>query len=464
MIHQIDTILIAFRGCFSRRAAFAWFVVIIIGFLVRADHDGVSSIIRWMCLPPECYDPMLRFFRASSWQLEHLLATWAQWAVNHYPVIEFEGRSLLIGDGIKVAKEAHKMPGVKSLHQNSENSGKSPYMRGHHFGFVGLLIGSLTKAFCLPLRGELHEGMEVLRPAEGLPGKPATLVTRMAHLLVQAAKHTGRCCYATVDAYFAVSPMFLVLQEAVNEKGERWVHVITRAKDNTVAYLDPDAEKPYADKHKVYLMEIFDHPHLFTEAKLTLYGQVQTISYCCVDLLWKPVQGLLRFVLVRDGGACYILMSSDLSLSATTIITIYSYRAKIEVMFLFLKHLLGGFCYHFWSKALSKLKRGQKRDYSTLSKPRKQQVSGTCEAIERFVNLAAMALGILQYLSLTATSEIWQGYHGWLRTYSSAVPSEQVVRTVVQTEFFDSIGKVPCCRTLQIIQEKRRNRLLKDVA
>jgi len=56
----------------------------------------------------------------------------------------------------------------------------------------------------------------------------------MAHLLVDKARQTGRCCYATVDAYYAVGPMFLFLKSALDENGRQWVHVITRAKGNKV--------------------------------------------------------------------------------------------------------------------------------------------------------------------------------------------------------------------------------------
>jgi hypothetical protein len=38
---------------------------------------------------------------------------------------------VLSGDNIKVAKEAQKMLGVKKLHQDSENSGKSKYIFDH---------------------------------------------------------------------------------------------------------------------------------------------------------------------------------------------------------------------------------------------------------------------------------------------------------------------------------------------
>ena len=38
--------LFEFRVCFTRKAAFKWFVVIIIGFMVGHEHTGVTSLIR----------------------------------------------------------------------------------------------------------------------------------------------------------------------------------------------------------------------------------------------------------------------------------------------------------------------------------------------------------------------------------------------------------------------------------
>lgn len=322
------------------------------GFIIRLDDFGVTSFVRWLFLTPECYEPMVRFFRCSSWSIETLLARWAILAANRYPLVEFNGRALMIGDGIKVVKEAHKMPAVKSLHQDSDNSGKPSYMRGHHFGFAGLLVGSLSKAFCLALQGRLHEGIEPFRPSGS--GKRATLVTRMAHWVVQKAIQMNRLCYVTLDAYFSTGPAFRIFKEAVNEKGEQLVHLVTRAKDNYVAYFNTN-EKKFLDADKIPPMAIFNYPKLFEKAELAIYGQVKTIEYLDAQFLWKPIGDLLSFVCVKDGNKCYILMCSDLTLAATDIIIIYSHRCKIELMFPTLKHVLGGFGYHFWSKAFPKL-------------------------------------------------------------------------------------------------------------
>jgi hypothetical protein len=77
------------------------------------------------------------------------------------------GAFILIGDGIKVAKEAKFMPGVKMLHQDSENSSKAPWIFGHHFGVLGMLAANRDKAFCIPLMAELHEGAEAIRQLQG---------------------------------------------------------------------------------------------------------------------------------------------------------------------------------------------------------------------------------------------------------------------------------------------------------
>jgi hypothetical protein len=427
-------------------------------FIIRCDHCGVSSIVRWLFLNPDYYDPLLRFFRTTSWQLEPLLASWVTIAMSSYPVLEFNGRPLLIGDTIKVGKEAHKIPGLKLLHQESQNSCAAEFVFGHHFGVVALLVGSMAKSFCLPLQAEIHEGIDTICPAHGLNGKAATLVTRMAYLLADKARQTGRCCYAAVDAYYAVGPMFLLLKAALDENGRQLVHVITRAKSNYVGFFDwPDGRRKYQETDKVRLSDIFDFPEMFDKEELRIQGKLKTVGYYCIDLLWKPVKDNIRFVMVVDGTDRFILMCSDLELSPQDIITIYCYRSKIEGMFLLLKHLLGGFCYRFWTKVLPELKRNQKLDVSQLSKPDLRKIRRTVQAIERYVNLAGIALGLLQYLALTQAPKVWQSYPGWLRTYSSNVPSEGVVQGVIRAEFFSSLGgKVPVSRTLQTIHERGR--------
>jgi hypothetical protein len=145
MIREISTILAGFRSCFSRTAAFNWFVIVVFGFIVRIDLCGASAFVRWLGLKPDLYTAMLSFFRASSWRLNAILRCWWQIVLQRCALPTIDNRLLLAGDGIKICKEAEKMPAVKRLHQESDNSGKAPYIYGHHWGVIGILAGRVKK-------------------------------------------------------------------------------------------------------------------------------------------------------------------------------------------------------------------------------------------------------------------------------------------------------------------------------
>lgn len=163
MIGQLCLLLMNFREAFSREATFQWFVVAVFGFIVRLDHHGISSNIRWLRLVPDSYETFLAFFRSCAMRVENILAHWLILVPKHNAARTRSGAFVLIGDGIKAAKESECMPGVKRLHQESENSGKAPWILGHHFGVVSMLVSNMMKAFCIPLVAELHEGAAALR-------------------------------------------------------------------------------------------------------------------------------------------------------------------------------------------------------------------------------------------------------------------------------------------------------------
>jgi len=145
MISHISCLLEAFRPCFSRQAAYHWFVTVMMGFIVRIDHCGVSSFIRWLAIRPSLYTALLSSFRARSWKIDTIIRRWWQIVLERSCPIEIDGHLVLAGDGIKVSKEAEKMPGVKRLHQESDNSGKASYIYGHHWGVIGILTGWCKK-------------------------------------------------------------------------------------------------------------------------------------------------------------------------------------------------------------------------------------------------------------------------------------------------------------------------------
>jgi len=63
------------------------------------------------------------------------------------------------------------------------------------------------------------------------------------------AQQMGCPCYVALDAYFATGPALGIFQAALNDLGDPWVHLITRAKDNYVAYFESGETQPkFQDK------------------------------------------------------------------------------------------------------------------------------------------------------------------------------------------------------------------------
>ncbi|MBC8481716.1 MAG: hypothetical protein H8D47_03530, partial [Planctomycetes bacterium] len=74
MLEELKSFLVFMRPAFSRRATHCWFVVVFVGFILRTDNFGVSSIVRALFLPAENYMCLLHFFHSSAWDVETIMA------------------------------------------------------------------------------------------------------------------------------------------------------------------------------------------------------------------------------------------------------------------------------------------------------------------------------------------------------------------------------------------------------
>lgn len=466
MIGQFGIVLMTFKETFPRDATFRWFVVAVFGFIIRLDHHGVSSSIRWLGVRSDLYETFLAFFRSGAVKLEKVMRHWQVLVTNRYAVRTQSGAVVLLGDGIKAAKEAEYMPGVKKLHQESENSGKAPWIYGHHFGVVGILAGGMEKLFCIPIAAELHEGAMALRKLQGKEPpmvngvEKTTVTTLMGKLLVTVASNIAEPCVAVLDAYFAASPIFAMAEALRGKDGERLLHIITRAKSNIVAREQHVAAycgrgRPPKYGNKIRLTELFtSRSEVFSNVAVSVYGETKTLSILCLDLVWNDT---LRFVLVKDGTEKFILICSDLTMAPEEIVSLYSKRFKIEITFKMFKHIIGGFCYHFWTKAwqVPKDQTFTIEQLTDMPKKRQRLLADAMNAVEAFVNFALIAIGTLQMLAIEHTKEIKKRHSWWMRTYSSEVPSEEMVKRVIQHEFYHNFRKFKHTAIYRIIQDKR---------
>jgi hypothetical protein len=370
---------------------------------------------------------------------------------------------ILIGDGVKQSKEGKKMPGVKRLHQESENSGKAEYIFGHMFGAIGILIGSMGKLFCLLLSVTLQDGDKVMRKWENVEYEPVSHVVRIIRDAFSVTAEIGDSILL-LDAYFSTAPALKETSRLFLEVGRR-LTLVTRAKMSTIAYTKPHPRegrgRPRKKGEAVKLKTLFDsEQEKFTKAQVWLYGKEETIEYLCMDLLWgKGIYQLLRFVLVKNRGRDVILVCTNLDFTAEQIIRLYGYRFKIEVTFRTLKQLLSSFGHHFWSKYMPKLdrfaKKGTADPLEKITKEKaRERILGAFRATERYVMLNLIAGGLLQLVALKYSMKLEHSSFTWLRTASQKIVTEASMSQYLRREYFMQFQKQPHLGILQIIRSR----------
>src|SRR5450759_3077827 len=120
------------RSACARTRTFLWMALCLAGMTTRKDLLGVTSMVRALGLVPACYDRLLDFFHSPALNLDKLTCAWCALLFRLDPgILRVNGRPVLVGDGIKVAKAGRKMPGVKKLHQQSESNNKPKFIFGH---------------------------------------------------------------------------------------------------------------------------------------------------------------------------------------------------------------------------------------------------------------------------------------------------------------------------------------------
>lgn len=222
-------------------------------------------------------------------------------------------------------------------------------MVGHSLQAISLLVhGPAGLVSAVPLVSRIHEGLVFSnRHAK-------TLLDKLVALLFSIVEVWDRKVILVADAYYASGK---VISPLLDHKH----HLVTRARINAVAYYPPEPPlrrgkgRPRKYGDKVLLNDLAKEDAAFTSAPSPVYGEQDVIlNFRCLDLLWRPVGHLVRFVIVKHPiRGTIFLLSTDLTLEALEIIQLYGYRFKIETGFRQAVHVIGAYAYHFWMEAPS---------------------------------------------------------------------------------------------------------------
>jgi hypothetical protein len=469
MIDYTYNALSSFFHIFPRRSTWIVFCMVVLGFIGATELIGVSSFCRFWGLGENIYRVFLHFFRVSSWSTPALVAHWTAFVVAQDVIVRSAGRVVLLGDHTHVPKDGRRMPGVVSLRQNSETQSKPSYFRGHCWGALGVLIGSLAVPYCLPLFLALHLGMiHIGQPLESeSEDRSDTMGTRIVQMAIDFALRHNLPCVLVLDAFFPCAAVFKLAASVWSiELKQPLVTLIVRAKKNCVGYFQAEESsakrvgRPRIYGEKVKLMELFDYKDLFSEVTCCIYGEVENVLLASVELLWKPTGDWVRFILVVTNRRPLVLMSSNLNQNPIEAVELYCVRPRIEVMFDMLKNLLCVFCYRFWSQKMKKHSRRPKKnkELKAVAAESLAAVKQCWESYERFVMLGAIALGLLQLIGLKYTQSVWEQFDGFIRTRSRLVPSERTVKYVLARLLINNFLISPKNGIMRLILERYSGR------
>ena len=420
----------------SHYRTFFWMLTILAAFSIRNDLAGVSSFIRCLGIQPIFYYSLLHFFHSSAINLPLLSHLWLTECLSIFSgfLVKQNDKIVILADGIKIAKQGKKMPAVKKLYQESADNRKPRYIMGQYIESLALLVGNGFQFFAVPLVARIHDGVLFTKDDED-----KTIIDRFLELVVSFLD--GFSFYIVADAYYNAKKVLIGLINTGN-------HMITRMRSNAIAW------KPYRGKRKpkskgrprkygkkVLLRKLFDNLQEFKSMRSPVYGEKKvSVQYLVCDLLLRPFAIEVRIVLVvHPKRGRIILLTTDRALSAREIICIYGKRFKIEVSFKQAIYTVGTYAYHFWMKAMEKISWNNNNPQKVYLKDERyqQMVKRKIRAYTLFIQLGLIAQGMMQYLSLKYSSEVWKEFCSWMRTMDTKkCPSEYIVSQSLRSTFF----------------------------
>ena len=433
------------RPACSRSTTFLWLGVVLAALCLRPDLAGVTSLVRALGLSDASYYSLLHFFHSPALNLEQLTRLWHQTLLRLLGrrLVRVNGRLVALVDGLKRPKEGKKMPGVKSLHQESRCNAKASFIMGHSLQAVALLAQAAGAYLAVPVAARIHEGLIWSNRDR------RTLLDKLGALLLGLP--WNQAVTVVADAYYAAGKF----ARSLLAQGH---HLVTRVRSNGVAYFPPSPPKgkrrgrPATYGFKSKLHDWFRSKEEFTSADSPVYGESGLrLRYYTFDLIWRPLGQLVRFVwVIHPTRGRLVLLCTDLTLAPLEIIRLYGWRFKIEVCFKQAIHTVGAYAYHFWMEDMNPIRRGDGSQHPHRQSPGyREHLRRKLAAYERHIQLGLIAQGLLQYLAVSFRRVVWFNFHSYIRTASpKKPPTEWVVTHALRHTWPDFLAGSPESATL----------------
>jgi len=376
-----------FAPCFTA-PSFAYFRAYVWALMVVEGRKCMTRLARCAFFHPRDLSSWERFLAEHRWSLTALTERLVTLVVTKLgDRLQVHGAYLLGKATTLVAKTTKRMLGVQKWKDHSDNADRGAYLVGHHWNLVGLISQWEARWLCWPLVMRFVPGLKGARQwMVGDTVEPMSFWDAALAAILEVTRCLGEASVRVVaDAYYSKAPF-------LNGLVARGIHVISRLRKDAVGWDDPEPRpsgtRGRQPRHgRKWTLASLLPAETPTRERLTLYGKLAEVVFVVRDVWLRDVAQKVRVVVLEGAKEPFILVSTDLTLSALQIIEIYGARFSIELTIRDLKQHFG------------------LGDYQCT----------TTLAILRFVHLACVAFGLWRLLLLEHLEA------GWLQVTSPRV-------------------------------------------
>lgn len=326
----VRRMLDTFVGCFTA-PTFQVFQAMVIGLVAQTGQRTVCGMLTGAGLATTwSHHRAHRFFSAARWSVEQVGLIVFDLVLSH--LVEDDADVVLAVDDTAHRRRGRKVHGAGWIHDGSSPT-RNKLAFGHRWVVVGVIVRVpwLTRPLCLPVMCRRWAGKGTASTVD-LAAHIVTILTsrvphRRVHVVADAAYHGAslRNLPTTVT----------------------WT---TRLPRNAVLYHRAPARtgkrgRPRLKGDRIGTPTEAATTTPFPTVAVARYGRIDTVGVAVLDCLWYGVFGPVpvRMILIRDrdDAPMLALITTDLAVAATDLVTRYAARWAIEVTFFDTRQVLG---------------------------------------------------------------------------------------------------------------------------
>lgn len=283
-----------------------------------------------------------RFLAKAKWNLEALQERLVEFIISCFgDEILFQGEYLVAGiDTTLMPIFGQKMAGVQKWHDHSGNADRGGYIRGHHWGLIGLFVCRASQWICLPLIARIIFGKKAPAWVCGEEGvRKASFWDQALALCTDLARKVKHRLIIVADAYFSKATFIMGL---CREK----IILVSRMRNDAVGWKRlPPVKKRQRGRPRKRGEEIHLYKLLRTlpqqTATILRYGKKELVHFVSAEVFLRQIPFTVKIVVVKTASHPLILVCSSSLISAEDIIQLYAARFCIETAIEQMKGPLG---------------------------------------------------------------------------------------------------------------------------